>query len=51
VTKATVLKSTNDMFNDRSVQAALKWVFVPGMMTSGPVRVWTSIPFRFSLVK
>jgi protein TonB len=51
VTKATVLKSTNDMFNDRSVQAALLWVFVPGMMSSGPVRVWTSIPFRFSLVK
>src|SRR2546426_6761237 len=51
VSKATVTKSTNDMFNDRSVEAALRWVFVPGMMNSGAVRVWTAIPFRFSLVK
>jgi len=49
VTKATVLKSNNDIFNDRAVQAALQWVFVPGMMSAGPVRVWVEIPFHFRM--
>jgi protein TonB len=51
VSKASIVQSTNDMFNECAEGAALKWIFVPGMMTNGPVRVWVAIPFRFALAR
>ncbi len=49
VSTASIVNSTNAFFDRYAERAARKWVFVPGMMTSGPVRVWTVIPFRFKL--
>jgi TonB family protein len=45
--KAEVMKSTAEVFNEPSLAAAMKFVFVPAYTTSGPVSVWVSIPFTF----
>ena len=47
--KAVIQRSDAEIFNEPPTQAALKWVFVPAMMKSGPVSVWVSIPFKFRL--
>jgi protein TonB len=47
--KAVVVKSTAEMFDDAAVQAAMQFVFTPAVMNNGPVKVWVSIPFRFTL--
>lgn len=47
--KAVVIKSTTDIFNDAAVEAAMKFLFTPAVMNNGPVKVWVSIPFRFTL--
>ena len=47
--KAVVIKSTADLFNDAAVAAALGFVFTPAVMNNGPVKVWVSIPFKFTL--
>lgn len=51
VKKAKVLNSNGDVFNEAAIQAGLRWVFTPAMMNSGPVAVWASVPFRFTLHK
>ncbi len=47
--KAVVIKSTTEMFNDPSIEAAMKFIFTPAYMNQGPVKVWVSFPFRFTL--
>lgn len=47
--KAEVLKSDSDIFNQAAMDAAMKWVFTPAVMNSGPVSVWISIPFKFKM--
>lgn len=47
--KAVVVKSTAEMFDDAAVQAAMQFIFTPAVMNKGPVMVWVSIPFRFTL--
>jgi periplasmic protein TonB len=48
--KVEIESSTNEVFNESALQAARKFVFTPGAMSSGPVAVWVSIPFTFRLV-
>ncbi len=47
--KAVVIKSTAELFNDAAVEAAMGFVFTPAVMNNGPVKVWVSIPFKFTL--
>ncbi len=47
--RAQVLKSDAELFNQPSIDAAMKWVFTPAIMNNGPVAVWVSIPFKFKL--
>lgn len=47
--KAVVIKSTAELFNDSAVNAAMSFVFTPAVMNNGPVKVWVSIPFKFTL--
>lgn len=47
--KAVVVKSTAELFNEPAIEAAMKFVFTPAVMNNGPVKVWVSIPFRFTL--
>ncbi len=47
--KAVVIKSTAELFNDNAVEAAMAFVFTPAVMNNGPVKVWVSIPFKFTL--
>ena len=49
VRKAAVLKSDSELFDQAALDAAMKWVFTPAIMNSGPVAVWVSVPFRFQL--
>ena len=48
---ARVLSSTNEVFNQAALQAALKCKFVPGKMGDRHVRVRVNIPFTFKLTK
>jgi protein TonB len=47
--KAVVIKSSAELFNDEAVKAAMSFVFTPAVMNNGPVKVWVSIPFKFTL--
>lgn len=47
--KAVVVKSTTEIFNDVAIKAAMQFVFTPAVMNNGPVRVWVSFPFTFTL--
>lgn len=49
VKKAEIVKSTSDIFNQVSIEAALRWSFTPAFMNNGPVAVWVTIPFKFRL--
>lgn len=49
VRQANIVKSDADIFNQPAIDAAMQWVFAPALMKSGPVSVWVSIPFRFTL--
>ncbi|MDD8018594.1 MAG: TonB family protein [Bacteroidota bacterium] len=47
--KAVVLKSDAEIFNQPSIDAAMKWKFSPAILKGEPVDVWVSIPFKFKL--
>jgi len=47
--KAVVVKSDSEVFNQPSVDAALKFVFTPAIQHKSPVMVWVVIPFKFKL--
>jgi len=44
-----VLKSDAEIFNEPSIEAAKQFVFTPAYMNNGPVSVWVSVPFKFTL--
>ncbi|MGD1006390.1 MAG: energy transducer TonB [Ignavibacteriaceae bacterium] len=48
-TKAVVIKSDSEVFNQPSIDAALKFVFTPAIQHKSPVMVWVVIPFKFKL--
>ncbi len=47
--KVVVLKSDNDVFNQPSVDAAMKYKFTPAMVNGKPVDVWVVIPFSYKM--
>ena len=47
--KAVVVKSDSEVFNQPSIEAALKFVFTPAIQHKSPVMVWVVIPFKFKL--
>jgi TonB family protein len=49
VRKTVVLKSTAPILDASAREAAMLWVFSPGIMQHNPVSVWVSIPFYFRL--
>ena len=50
VRQVVVLKSDNEMLDEAAVDAARQFLFVPAYMSTGPVSVWVSVPFSFSLL-
>lgn len=49
VKKAVIAKSTSEIFDLASIDAAMLWTFTPAIMNNGPVSVWVTVPFRFKL--
>ncbi len=48
-TETQLIKSTHEIFEEPALAAAQKFLFTPAYMTGGPVSVWVSLPFRFTL--
>jgi len=48
-TRAVVIKSSAELFDQPAIEAAMQFRFTPAVMNRGPVKVWVSIPFRFRL--
>ncbi len=48
-TKAVVIKSDNEVFNQPSIDAAMKFTFTPAIKDNRPVAVWVVIPFKYKL--
>jgi periplasmic protein TonB len=49
VRQVVLLKSDNPIFDQAVMEAAKQWVFTPAIMNAGPVAVWMSVPFHFTL--
>lgn len=49
--QAVILKSDAQIFDEPSVQAAMKYRFTPAIMNKKPVAVWVVIPFTFKLME
>jgi protein TonB len=49
VKKAVVAKSTSEIFNQPTLDAAVQFVFTPAMMQNGLVAVWVTVPFHYRL--
>lgn len=49
VRKVVILKSDAEIFNQPTIDAAMKWVYTPALMQKGPVSVWVALPFKFRL--
>lgn len=49
--KAVIMRSDAEIFNQVSIDAAMKWKFSPAILKGKPVAVWVSIPFKFRLNK
>ena len=47
--QVVVLKSDAEIFNEPAIEAAKQFVFTPAYMNNGPVSVWVSVPFKFTL--
>ncbi len=45
---ATIESSSNRMFNEPSLLAAMNFRFKPATMRNGPISVWISVPFTFT---
>ena len=50
VKRASVVKSDAEIFNEVSLEAALKLVFSPASCGGTPISVWATIPIRFKLI-
>ncbi|MBM2841165.1 MAG: TonB family protein [Bacteroidetes bacterium] len=44
--QAKIVKSTNPLVNNSIIKAVMKSEYSPGVMSSGPVTTWVSIPFN-----
>jgi protein TonB len=42
-----IVDSTNPQFNEAAIEAVMKSEFSPGMMPTGPVTSWITIPIHF----
>ncbi|MDZ7290866.1 MAG: energy transducer TonB [candidate division KSB1 bacterium] len=49
VKEVQVLKGAVEILNEAAVAAAKQWEFTPAMMKLGPVDVWSTLTFNFSL--
>lgn len=49
IKKVLIAKSDSEIFEEPAKEAAMKWVFTPGIMNGKPVAVWVTVPFRFRL--
>lgn len=47
--KTEIIKSTNDIFNQPAIDAAMKFTFTPAIKDNKPVAVWVVIPFKYKL--
>jgi periplasmic protein TonB len=47
--RAVVIKSDAEMFNQPSIDAAMKFLFTPAIQDKKPVEIWVVIPFKFRL--
>lgn len=47
--KAVLLKSENEIFNQPSVEAAMKSKFTPALQGGKPIAVWIVLPYKFAL--
>ena len=47
--QAVVLRSDNNVFNQPTIDAAMKYRFTPAILNEKPVGVWVVIPFTFKL--
>ena len=47
--KAVVIKTDNEIFNQPSIDAAMKFKFSPAYKDDKPVAIWVVIPFRYKL--
>lgn len=45
--QARILKSTNEFFDAPVIDAVMQSKYSPGVMRTGPVTTWITIPFRF----
>jgi outer membrane biosynthesis protein TonB len=43
------VEGDNELFNNAAVEAAKQLVFMPAYMNNGPVPVWVTVPFIFTL--
>ena len=50
VRQATVLKSSNAIFNKSALECSLKWIFKPAMKDGHAVEVLASLPIRFTIL-
>jgi protein TonB len=49
VTSVTVLKSTNEIFNDAAIEALKQWTFKPPTIKGEPATAEVVVPFKFKL--
>ncbi len=47
--KVVLLKSDAEVFNQATIDAAMKWKFKPAVLKGKPVAVWVTIPFKFKM--
>lgn len=51
IEKATVVKSTNHVFDKPSLKAAKESKFKPAMLDGKPIKTTVTVPFKFELKK
>jgi protein TonB len=51
VRTARILQSDAAIFNQPSLETALKWTFEPPVVDGKPAAVWVKVPFRFAISK
>lgn len=49
--QAKVVRSTSDVFDEASVEAAMKSTYKPAMMSTGPVTAKVLVPFTFKIAR